>query len=216
MRMFKVATIIVVVLMVAGLVVGTGCGGRGPTGLPGLSGVGIGSIVNNGDGTFTLHLTDGSSFTTDNLTGPKGDTGDTGAQGPKGDTGDTGPRGFPGPPGGLRWGNASVYGPYSLDIGTGSGDLTIPSPPGILSTLNPGDRVEFSFTVAGADVWYRVFDPYGNTILNGNDGNKAGEGKTWQGAFIAAASGTYKLHFVSSGILTSSVLIINYTVHPRA
>jgi cytochrome oxidase Cu insertion factor (SCO1/SenC/PrrC family) len=78
MRIAKVIAIVAVVLMVAGLVVGTGCGTQGPQGSVG---VGIQSIVNNGDGTFTLHLTDGSSFTTDNLTGPQGATGSTGSAG---------------------------------------------------------------------------------------------------------------------------------------
>ena len=35
-------------------------------------GVGIDYIVNNGDGTFTIYLTDESSYTTDNFTGPQG------------------------------------------------------------------------------------------------------------------------------------------------
>jgi hypothetical protein len=95
-----IIAIVAVVLMVAGLVLGTGCGGRG---------VGIQSIVNNGNGTFRLYLTDGSSFTPDNLTGPQGATGATGAtgaqgpqgvQGEKGDKGDTGaqgPQGVQGP-----------------------------------------------------------------------------------------------------------------------
>jgi hypothetical protein len=84
-------------------VLGTGCAERG---------VGIQNIVNNHDGTFTLNLTDESSFTTDNLTGLKGDKGDTGdtglqgiqgpqglqgEQGPVGPQGEQGPQGLPGP-----------------------------------------------------------------------------------------------------------------------
>jgi len=46
------------------------CAGAGGT--QGPAGVGINNIINNGDGTFTLNLTDGSSYTTDNLTGPQG------------------------------------------------------------------------------------------------------------------------------------------------
>lgn len=53
--------------------------GVAATGEPG---VGIENIVNNGDGTFTLCLTDGSNYTTDNFTGPQGPKGDTGAPGP--------------------------------------------------------------------------------------------------------------------------------------
>jgi hypothetical protein len=67
--------------------------------------------VDNSDGTFTLTYTDGTSFTTADLTGPQGLQGlqgDTGVQGPqglqgiqgvqgeKGDTGDQGPQGIQG------------------------------------------------------------------------------------------------------------------------
>ena len=48
---------------------GSGGGGGG-----GADGVGIQSSVDNGDGTFTLNYTDGTSFTTTNLTGPGGKT----------------------------------------------------------------------------------------------------------------------------------------------
>lgn len=56
-------------------------GATGPAGLAGTSAASVRSIdraVNNGNGTFTLFFTDGSSFTTDNLTGPSGATGATG------------------------------------------------------------------------------------------------------------------------------------------
>ena len=45
-------------------------------------GVGIDHIVNNGDGTFTIYLTDESSHTTDNFTGPQGSDGPEGPAGP--------------------------------------------------------------------------------------------------------------------------------------
>lgn len=51
-------------------------------------GVGISSIINIGDGTFTIFLTDGSSYNVGNFTGP---------QGPPGDDGPIGPQGPPGP-----------------------------------------------------------------------------------------------------------------------
>ena len=94
-------------------------------------------------------------------------------------------------------------GPQSFNIGTGSGNYTI-------NGVSIGDRIQFSFTVAGSDVTFSVLDPNGNTILDGNAGNKAPSGS---GSFTASTSGGYKLHFVSSGILTASVLIINYTVY---
>jgi hypothetical protein len=146
--------------------------------------------------------------------GPKGDTGATGAQGPAGLTGAQGPAGPTGAtgaqgPAGFRWGTPQSYGPYSMNIGTSHGFQSI-------SSLNPGDRVSFTFTVAGADVYYWVHDPYGNTILIGNGGYTTGSqaSASGQGAFIATASGTYSLVFSSSGIVTPSVLTINYTVYP--
>lgn len=73
-------------------------GSPGPAGVKGTPGVGIERIDNNGDGTFTLYLTDGSSFTTDDLTGPTGESGPAGQTGPQGPPG---PIGEPGPAGGL-------------------------------------------------------------------------------------------------------------------
>ncbi|UCC16901.1 MAG: collagen-like protein, partial [Dehalococcoidales bacterium] len=75
-------------------------GPAGPAGSPGPAGEGVGieSIENNGDGTFTLFLTDGSSFITDDLTGPTGTSGPVGATGP---AGPPGPTGEMGPAGGL-------------------------------------------------------------------------------------------------------------------
>ena len=45
------------------------------------SGNGIASSTNNGDGTFTLTFDDGTTFTTDDLTGPQGIAGNNGADG---------------------------------------------------------------------------------------------------------------------------------------
>jgi hypothetical protein len=62
-------------------------GPQGPQGVQGEigpRGISIANIVNNNDGTFTIYLEDMSSYTTQDLTGPKGDKGD------KGDTGETG------------------------------------------------------------------------------------------------------------------------------
>lgn len=47
-------------------------GVAGPQGPQGNPGVGISGTVDNGDGTFTLNYTDGTSFTTSDLTGPTG------------------------------------------------------------------------------------------------------------------------------------------------
>ena len=47
-------------------------GPQGDIGAAGASGNGIASSANNGDGTFTLTFDDGTTFTTDDLTGPAG------------------------------------------------------------------------------------------------------------------------------------------------
>jgi len=59
-------------------------GAQGVAGTNGTDGNGISSTTDNGDGTFTLNYTDGSSFTTSDLTGPQGVQG---SQGPAGTDG---------------------------------------------------------------------------------------------------------------------------------
>jgi trimeric autotransporter adhesin len=95
------------------------------------------------------------------------------------------------------------FGPTSFNIGTSSGNYTIPS-------VNAGDTVEFQFTVAGASVYYSVLDPNNNIILTGNGGNKV---MSWSGSFIASTPGTYRINFKSSGILTPSVITVNGDIH---
>jgi uncharacterized protein (TIGR02145 family) len=53
----------------------------GPMGPAGVNGNGIASTIDNGDGTFTFNYDDGSVFTTSDLTGPQGATGQPGASG---------------------------------------------------------------------------------------------------------------------------------------
>jgi len=71
-------------------------GPQGPTGLQGENGVGVQSTVNNGNGTFTINYTDGSTFTTTDFTGPQGVQGPQGIQGPQGTTGSAGADGADG------------------------------------------------------------------------------------------------------------------------
>ena len=143
------------------------------------------------------------------LQGPQGLKGDTGATGPRGSQGPEGPKGDKGDPGGLVWGTPSQHGPYVLEIGLGTGFQSV-------AGLNPGDRVYFSFTVSGSHVMFWVHDPYGNAILIGNSPYTTASQATssGHGAFIAAASGTYRLAFKSSGIVSPSVIVVNYTVYP--
>ena len=60
---------------------------NGPAGADGIDGVGVVSTVDNGDGTFTINYTDGSSFTSSDLTGPEGPVGPNGNPGPQGEPG---------------------------------------------------------------------------------------------------------------------------------
>src|SRR5512136_1128533 len=92
MRFFRLMAI--TVLLLACVVMGSACGGakggegpQGAKGDTGATGVGIQNVVNNGNGTFTVNLTNGTAYTTDNFTGPKGEKGDTGTQGVQGEPG---------------------------------------------------------------------------------------------------------------------------------
>jgi hypothetical protein len=109
-----------------------------------------------------------------------------------------------GDPDGLVWGAPIEYGPHSLAMGT-VGDYFY------LESVNPGDRVQFTSNVPGSDVYYGVEDRWYNHILTGRLGNNVSGGA---GPFIAADSGPYLLHFSSIGLITPSVLIIRYKVHP--
>ena len=138
--------------------------------------------------------------------GPQGPAGEQGPVGPRGEQGPQGPKGDKGDPGGLAWGTPSEHDPDVLNIGPGIGSASI-------AGLNPGDRVSFTFSVSGSDVIFWVHDPYGNAILIGNSPYETGAGGTssGEGAFIAAASGTYRLAFRASD---PSVIVVNYIVYP--
>lgn len=83
---------------------------KGITLLKGKDGVGIIQTVNNGNGTYTFTYSDGSTFTTSNLTGA---TGATGPQGPQGIQGPQGPQGIPGPQGPEGVGPTGVVLPWA-------------------------------------------------------------------------------------------------------
>ena len=77
MRYFRFMAI--TVLLLACVVLGSACAGaKGEPGEKGADGVGVENIVNNGNGTFTVNLTNGAKYTTDNLTGPQGENGEVG------------------------------------------------------------------------------------------------------------------------------------------
>ncbi len=98
-------SVIVMVIIIGVLLGGIGCA-KQP--------VGIDSIQGNDNGTFTIYLSDGTSFTSGDLTGPGGEKGD---KGDKGDTGSQGPQGMQG-----LTGTMPVLGWHMVTSFTGSGD----------------------------------------------------------------------------------------------
>ena len=93
------------------------------------------------------------------------------------------------------------FGPSSFNIGTGTGNFP-------MSSIGVGDQIQFQFSSAGSLVYFSVLDPNNNIILTGSGGNKVASGS---GSFIASSSGIYTINFTSSGIVTPSVLTVNYT-----
>lgn len=182
MKVVKVIAVIALVLVVAGLVLGTGCAGKiGPQ-------------------------------------GPKGDTGPQGASG------------------GLAWGTPVSYGPYTNSIYSDAGFTQQ------IANLQPGDRVSFNFTSPNnCHMFASVSDPYDNIVYIDNLCECQEGLANWftvkenytlfcsdcsqtpassgQGAFIAAASGTYEINHVSSiwvvnGMPVPTELTTSYTVYP--
>lgn len=88
--------------------------------LKGKDGRGIVATINNGNGTYTFTYSDGTTFTTGNLTGPIGPQGIQGIQGIQGPIGPQGPAGPVGPPGVGPAGTVVAWaGSQSLPIPTG-------------------------------------------------------------------------------------------------
>ena len=113
------------------------------SGTSGDDGVGVTSTVNNGNGTFTINYSDGTSFTTSDLTGPKGDKGDIGLTGPKGDTGAAGENGKDGAAG--PKGDTGAAGENGKDGAAGpKGDDGV----GVTSTIDNGNG---TFTINYSD-----------------------------------------------------------------
>ena len=134
----------------------------------------IDRIENNGDGTFTIYFGNGSSFTTENLTGPQGPQGDIGPQGSQGETGpqglqgppgETGPQGPPGEDGGGLWmeNNPNIYydsGNVGIGINTPSSKLTIMNDqPTALTIKTPNNAlpVGLAFQNGGSAYSWSIF-----------------------------------------------------------
>ena len=128
--------------------------GGGGGGTPGKDGVGIDRIEKtNTQGlvdTYTIYLTDESTYTftvTNGAKGEKGDKGDTGETGPQGPAGETGPQGPVGPAGkdGAQGpkGDTGEIGPQGPKGDTGATpNIQI----GTVQTLEPGQQATASMT----------------------------------------------------------------------
>ncbi len=139
---------------------------QGPAGIDGINGAngnGILSTTDNGDGTFTLNYTDGTSFTTSNLTGP------TGSQGPAGNDGATGPQGIQGLAG--NDGAQGIQGPAGIDgINGANGN-------GILSTTDNGNGTfTFNYTDGSSFTTSNLTGPTGLTGPAGSQGLQGAAG----------------------------------------
>lgn len=211
MRQGRILGVTVLLMLLVSLL-GISCAGaqgeQGPKGDTGANGVGIAEMISNADGTITVVLTNNTSYTTGNLRGPQGEQGIQGIQGVKGDTGTQGIQGIQGTkgdPGGLAWNSGLMSGPIVYNMGTGGWFKSI-------GPLSPGDRVEFTFSVSGSQVYYWANDTYYNNILVGYGGYAVSSGA---GAFIAAMSGTHYIVFISKGDSGSSVATLYYTIYPH-
>jgi len=180
---------------------------KGPQGDKGDTGVGVQSTVDNGDGTFTVNYTDGTSFTTSDFTGPQGaqgiqgiqgiqgetgPQGDTGPQGPQGVQGETGATGATGPQG--ETGATGPQGPQGVQGETGAtgpqGIQGIQGPAGDISTSSIDDLTDVdTTTVAPADGQALVWD----------DANSQWEPGTIEGGVTSIIAGNNVTLSPSSG-----------------
>jgi len=126
---------------------------KGPQGEKGNTGIGVLSTIDNGDGTFTINYTDGTSFVTSDLTGPTGAASTVaGPQGPQGPQGEQGASGSQGPAG--QVGSTGSQGVQGLkgdkgDKGDTGADSTVAGPQGVVGPQGPQGPQGADSTVAG-------------------------------------------------------------------
>ena len=144
----------------------------GPIGPQGTPGVGIVSTINNNNGTYTFNYSDGSSFTTANLTGPAGATGPQGATGlqgvagPQGAQGSIGPAGTQGPQG--PTGAAGPQGPQGL---TGpAGPTGAQGPQGLTGATGP-QGIQGPQGTTGVGITSTINNNNGTYTFNYSDGS---------------------------------------------
>ncbi len=161
----------------------------GPQGPQGSSGVSISGTVDNGDGTLTFNFSDGTSFTTSNLTGPQGSVGATGPVGQQGIQGIQGPQGDPGIQG--------PVGPQGLQGATGAG---------ISSTVDNGDgTLTFNFSDGTSFTTSNLTGPQG---IQGSTGPQGPQGLTGAGIIgtVDNGNGTLTFNFSDGTSFTTSSL----------
>ncbi len=165
MRFCRLMATGVLLLVLAGAILGTACGGAA-------DGVGIQDVVSNDNGTITITLTNGSTYTTDNLTGPQGPQGIQGATGATGATGAAGAQGVPGTARAWAWVRAdgsiaNQGGEATITVTkSGTGVYCIETDPDILGNYGPmiatiqGPDHTAGF-ISCNDGWGSVCNPYG-------------------------------------------------------
>ncbi len=162
---------------------------QGPAGIDGINGAngnGILSTTDNGDGTFTLNYTDGTSFTTSNLTGPTGSQGPAGndgaigaqgPQGPAGNDGATGPQGIQGLAG--NDGAQGLQGPAGIDGINGANGI------GIASTTDNGNGTfTFNYTDGSLFTTSNLTGPVGPVGPTGAAGSADAWSRTGNAATV--------------------------------
>lgn len=172
-------------------------GPQGPAGTNGQNGVGISSTINNGNGTYTFNYTDGSSFTTSNLTGPQGPVGMTGATGPQGPAGDPATDNQT-----LAISNDSLF--ISNGNGISLSSLSSNSTGGNLQIISSGTG---SFQVP-ANVNFLIVEMWGA----GGGGGAGGVSSCYACGFATSGAGGGSGGYKKTILAVSSGQIINYSV----
>jgi hypothetical protein len=198
---------------------------QGVTGTQGPSGIGITSTVNNGNGTYTFNYSDGSSFTTANLTGPQGIQGTQGLQGIQGTAGVQGAAGV-GITSTVNNGNGTYTFNYSDGSSFTTANLTGPqgvqgtqglqgiqgaagaqgaAGVGITSTINNGNGTyTFNYSNGSSFTTANLTGPQGAQGIQGPQGLQGIQGPAGSGA------GSIYLTWVSGSLSPGSATLTRF------
>lgn len=180
-------------------------GTDGTDGVDGQDGVGIATTVNNGDGTFTLNFTNGTSFTTSDLTGPQGPTGVTGLTGPAGPQGSPGINGVDGIDGIDGVDGQDGVG-ISSTVDNGDGTLTFNFSDGSVFTTSDLQGAQGIQGPAGPTGATGPAGLQGLTGPQGSPGQDGVNGQDGNGIFstVDNADGTFTLNYTDGTSFTTS------------